>query len=248
MPVADIAGNTPGATLLVTAGLDGDEYIGIDAAYAAAEAYKDGDFCGRLIILPIVNMAGFEAGTSWNPVDKKYPKYCIPGSIFGSTPRMMRALVKTYAQNAALWLDLHSGATGESVIPHVWNALTGIKHVDAVSKMFCQNSGADIVVREHASAGIKKLGKLGCSYVLAESDEGAHHKKYIARAMEQLGMLPRKMSSPPRPRIFSKSMAITAANAREVERMEGVVLWQKTDPAAITDGRMGEIAYDEVKM
>jgi predicted deacylase len=249
MPVADIAGNTPGATLFITAGLDGDEYVGIEAAYATAETYKDGDFCGRLIIVPIVNIPGFDAGTSSNPIDGKFPKYCIPGSLFGNTPRMMRKLVKTYARYATLWLDLHSGATGETVIPHMWNAITEIKKVDAVSTMFCQNSGADIIVREHATAGIKKLGKQGCPYVLAESDEVAQHTEYIVRAMEQLGMLPRKLPPPARPRIFQKSMAFTAANKHEVERMTGsIVLWQKIEPATTQDGRLGEIAYDEVKM
>ncbi len=79
IPVAEIEGSLPGKTLLITAGMDGDEYAGIEAAFQAVEKYQHETFSGRLIILPVVNILGFENESSQNPLDQKFPKYIFPG-------------------------------------------------------------------------------------------------------------------------------------------------------------------------
>jgi predicted deacylase len=45
----------PQKTLLITAGIDGDEYAGIEVAYRLIDG-SDRPFAGRLLIIPIVNM------------------------------------------------------------------------------------------------------------------------------------------------------------------------------------------------
>jgi hypothetical protein len=55
IPVADIQGDSPGKTLLVIGGMDGDEYAGIEAAYQLAEKYASKNFASLLfqfLILP----------------------------------------------------------------------------------------------------------------------------------------------------------------------------------------------------
>ena len=47
VPVADIKGRAPGKTLLVTAGVDGDEYASIDAAYTMIDEVNKASFNGR---------------------------------------------------------------------------------------------------------------------------------------------------------------------------------------------------------
>jgi len=49
IPVAEISGKKYGKTLLVTAGMDGDENSGIEAAYRLIEEFKDRNFYGNLI-------------------------------------------------------------------------------------------------------------------------------------------------------------------------------------------------------
>ncbi|MCX6820164.1 MAG: succinylglutamate desuccinylase/aspartoacylase family protein [Candidatus Adlerbacteria bacterium] len=245
LPVADITGAKAGPTLLVTAGLDGDEYAGIEAAYAAAEKYSDGNFSGRLIILPLVNMPGFEAGVSHNPLDKKFPKYCIPGRAHGSpTERLMYYIVQTCARSAVLWLDLHSGARDEITTSCLWNDITGVPEVDARGELFTQHSGALAAVREHAGRRSKALAAYDCAYVLAESEDATQHMRYIERAMQQLGML---AGQPPTEtiRIFTKTRDMYTL-AEEIKTGE-VLLWHKTAPSARKGERAGEIAYDELK-
>src|SRR5690242_19972927 len=84
IPVFDIAGNQPGKTVLITAGVDGDEYAGIHAAYQLEENYRHGNFSGRLVIIPIVNVERFKQECSQNPLDGKLPKNIFPGSPDGS--------------------------------------------------------------------------------------------------------------------------------------------------------------------
>ena len=245
LPVADIIGNKAGPVLLVTAGLDGDEYAGIEAAYAAAEKYSDGNFSGRLIILPLVNMPGFEAGVSHNPLDGKFPKYCIPGQAHGSpTERLMQHIVQTYARTAVLWLDLHSGALGEITTSCIWSSTTGIAAVDARGKHYARVSGAPVAVCTPAHTGIRILAPYGCTYVLAESEDTTQHSIYIERAMQQLGMLP---GNPPEHtmRIFTKTRD-TYSQTEEI-RNDELLLWYKTAPPTRQGERVGEIAYDEKK-
>ncbi|MBY0473229.1 succinylglutamate desuccinylase/aspartoacylase family protein [Patescibacteria group bacterium] len=244
MPIADILGLKPGPTLLVTAGLDGDEYPPIAAAFEAAQRYKDGDFAGRLIILPIVNIAGFDAGTSKNPIDGKYPKYCIPGRLFGtSSDRLMRSVVKTYAQHSALWLDLHSAAQGETVIPCLWNNISGVASVDALGEAFTRVSGVIAAVREQGGRATCTLAKHGCTYVIAESEEEEQHAAYIEHALQVLGMIPDNSPTQP-PRIFTKTRDMKTFE--ETPNEGELVLWQKTTNLPGHKGRFGEIAYEEI--
>lgn len=242
LPVADISGR-PGKTLLVTAGMDGDEYAPIAAAFAAAEKYKEANFHGRLIILPIVNISGFEAGVSENPLDKKFPKYCIPGSRWGtSSERLMYHIVHTYARYADFWLDLHSGAQDEITQNCAWNALTGVADVDARGETFCTTSGLAAAVREPAGRAAKMLATFGCTYVLAESEDTHMHEQYIERAMQALGMVGGSPSTNP-VRIFKKTRDIYTLD--EYVHTNEMVLWSKLHNAERTGARVGEIAYDE---
>ncbi|MEO6508685.1 MAG: succinylglutamate desuccinylase/aspartoacylase family protein, partial [Patescibacteria group bacterium] len=85
MPIADLKGSTSGPTVVITAGMDGDEYTGILAAYDLIEHYSNTPFQGRIVVLPVMNIPGFYAGTSLNPEDGKFPKYIFPGSSSGSS-------------------------------------------------------------------------------------------------------------------------------------------------------------------
>ncbi len=240
-PLVDIHGR-PGTTLLITAGMDGDEYAPIAAAYEAAEKFRDGDFNGRLIIVPIVNIAGFEAHMSANPIDGKFPKYCIPGHAWGtSTERLIYTLVQTYARHAGLWLDLHSGAQNEIAIDCAWNDITSVEDIDARGTACITALGIDAAIREPAYRGLKTLARYGCAYVLAESEDEGTHAAYIERTMQTLGMLPGTPASR-HTRTFSKTRPLRTFEEMHALQDGEVVVWH-TIP---THGECrGAIAYDE---
>ncbi len=206
VPVADIAGQRSGSTFLVTAGMDGDEYAGIEAAYRLIDRYRDGDFSGRLVVIPIVNVDGFWNESSHNPTDGKFPKYIFPGSANGSpTERLVHWLVDNYVHDsvadtqANCWLDMHSGAITESLSPFLWLYHIDDNVHDSVADNIIHANMAEIVVYEKAGFGSKamRLAQKGCTYVIAESgsrgnrneDDVTRHVHWAEGVMHAFGMI-----------------------------------------------------------
>jgi len=186
IPVAQL-GNGSGKTVLITAGLDGDEYAGIEAAYTLIELYSKQKFDGRLIILPIVNIPGFEAGISWNPIDQKYPKHIFPGKEKGSsTEKLMHWLSDNFVRDVDLWIDLHSGASTEMLEPFVWfwetkNKVINQKAFGCLKKI----KSSRIVFQKEKEAFTENIAKQKTAYVLLESGQlGQRNKKDIKQHVD----------------------------------------------------------------
>ncbi|MCX6780834.1 MAG: succinylglutamate desuccinylase/aspartoacylase family protein [Candidatus Magasanikbacteria bacterium] len=172
IPVFDLVGKRPGPTMVVTGGMDGDEYTGIEAAYKLVADFSSRDFAGRLIVIPIVNIPGFFNESSLNPLDGIFPKMVFPGSANGSpTERLVFWLYNTYIKEANVWFDLHSGAITEGLNPYLWGFETDYAKVDAVVEQLRDARVAELYISENASWGSKaaRLAKEGCAYILAES-------------------------------------------------------------------------------
>ena len=202
IPVADIAGAAAGKTLLVTAGMDGDEYAGIEAAYQIIDQFAQGNFSGRIIVMPVVNIPGFEHESSYNPLDDRFPKNIFPGSSHGSTSeQLVHWLATTYAYHADAWIDLHGGSLTESIVPFIWTYATGVEAVDALTSAFHVASGAEVVVHEDAVwlSRASRLAKRGCMYALVESGERGgrdsvdinRHVGWVEALMREMGMSPK---------------------------------------------------------
>jgi len=233
-----IQGKKPGKTLLVTGGMDGDEYAGIEAAYTLAEQYKEGNFAGRLVIVPVVNMPGFQNESSHNPKDGKFPKFIFPGRRFGtSSERMVHRLLASYVRGADAWLDLHGGALTERMTPFLWMFDTGVVAVDSLGETFYRASGAAHVLVEKCGAGSKAytLARQGCLYILAESggrgerkaEDVERHMVWAGALMQTLGMLEETLSSHQPPAVYRHVELITAP-------FDGIV--RSTPRATVTKG------------
>jgi uncharacterized protein len=171
IPVAEFIGK-PGKTILVTAGMDGDEYVGIEAAYQLIETYKDREINGRLIIIPIVNIPGFSAETSTNPLDLKYPKHFYPGKPNGiPTERLIDWLDRTFIRDTDLWLDLHSGSLNEHLVPCILSYETVNRSLNTLSEKIIASLGAPVMVYEKPHAWVKteRLSRANVAYFIFES-------------------------------------------------------------------------------
>lgn len=201
IPVADISGGADGPTVVITAGMDGDEYAGIEAAYRIIDEMSVREFAGRLIVIPIVNIPGFEAECSYCPVDGQFPKNFFPGDSNGSaTERIVSWLVQNYLSEAKLWIDLHSGAITEGLNPFIYLYETDSRSVDALTQKLMAASISQTVLLQTASWGSKPalLAKMGCAYVLAESgargsygeSDVTRHTTLIKESLGVAGMIP----------------------------------------------------------
>ncbi|MBI5613776.1 succinylglutamate desuccinylase/aspartoacylase family protein [Candidatus Gottesmanbacteria bacterium] len=172
VPVFDRTSDLEGKTLLVTAGMDGDEYASIDAAYRMIEELRMSSFHGRIIIIPIVNSPGFEKETSYNPLDGKYPKLVGIGKKDGTeSDRLVDWIVDTYTLHADMWLDLHGGNLTEVMAPFLWAWETKTTSIDILMRSFCERNSPEFAVFEPYSFYGKAamLSQSSCGYICAES-------------------------------------------------------------------------------
>lgn len=102
--------NGDGPTLVVTAGVHGDEYEGQVAVATLARELKSGDIRGRLILLPMLNFPAAEAGLRTSPIDNGNLNRLFPGDPTGGPTAMIAHWHEEVLMPMANYaIDLHSG-------------------------------------------------------------------------------------------------------------------------------------------
>lgn len=197
VPVATF-GDGQGKTLLVTAGMDGDEYASIDAAYALIEKYRQSSCRGTLVVIPILNVPGFESETSYNPMDRKYPKYISRGKQAGSpSERLIWWLHTAYAFDADVWVDMHGGSLTEDLTPFFWGFETRTA-TDRTTKEILQSVVSPIRVYERRNRYTPMhTSEHHTSYFIAECGTGGRrdrqardmHVSWVEQCMNALDMI-----------------------------------------------------------
>lgn len=198
IPLARIQGKSKGPILLVTAGNDGDEYAGIAAGYTIIDLFAHQDFSGELIVIPIVNIPGFEQETSINPLDGKFPKHIYPGRVEGTSTERMRYWLRGYVQKADLWMDLHSGSLTEKVYPYIHAWKTSYAPVDDTLVKLLHCLDVPHIVFQTTTGDIHSPGTDDCGYLMCESGSfGSYdisaisrHVDWVTTAMTHLHMIP----------------------------------------------------------
>ena len=200
VPVARIQGSLPGQVLLVSAGMDGDEYASIDAAYGLIEEIsKVRDLRGSVVIIPIVNIPGFEAKKDYNPLDYKYPKLIFPGKPDGSpSERLIYWLSQNYILKSNAWIDLHGGALGEYLDPFVYIAQTGNTTLDNRYRSLIKILSAGKIVFDRESRwSFAQIHKSQIMHIISEAGFSADrsgtfidfHKRIVKTVMAFMGMI-----------------------------------------------------------
>lgn len=166
-----------GPTILITAGMDGDEYAAIKAANTLKKDLMVRNFPGVIHIVPIVNKSGFHAHTGKNPVDGKFPKEIFPGNPRGTeSDRIIHALWSTYGRNTTYWVDLHGGSTTERLSPFVWGYVTGVADFDAKTRSLLKTIDYPKMVVSPWHK-VTTLAKRGVFYILFEAGDLGTRKK-----------------------------------------------------------------------
>ena len=67
LPVTILNGEEPGKTVLITAGIHAEEYVGIQAAVELADRLKTEKIAGTVVIVKVINREAFEnrSGTGY---------------------------------------------------------------------------------------------------------------------------------------------------------------------------------------
>ena len=109
LPVVVARGSQPGKTLLVTAGVHGDEFEGMAALRQVCGELEPAAIRGTLVAVPIANPPSFEAGMRVNPDDRQDLARIFPGDPSGTvSEQIAHALTHRFIRHADLYCDLHS--------------------------------------------------------------------------------------------------------------------------------------------
>lgn len=126
-PLAIIRGSQPGPTVVITAGIHAAEYPGIKAALELSYDLDFSTITGTVIIVAMANAAGF-----WRRSNSMIPgsytstgtdqnlNRIFPGNAQGSPDERLAAALFALIETADYYIDLHSGDSYESLIPHAY--------------------------------------------------------------------------------------------------------------------------------
>ena len=117
-----ICGRRPGKTLVVTAGVHGCEYVGIEALNRLKMELDPAALSGRVILLPLVNPEGFYHGSKQTiPADGQNLNRMFPGNPDGTfSSQLASVLEETLYPEADFLMDLHGGDVNEALTPLIF--------------------------------------------------------------------------------------------------------------------------------
>ena len=117
IPVGVVIGK-PGPTILLTAGIHGDEYEGQIALRKLLFTLDPSTICGRLIILPSLNTPAVHAATRVSPLDQGNLNRAFPGCADGGpTAEIANLLESIILPVCDAAIDLHSGGKAAWFLP-----------------------------------------------------------------------------------------------------------------------------------
>lgn len=116
LPLLSITGVATGPTLVVTAGVHGDEYEGIEAIARIYQQLDPSQVQGTLLMVPICNVPAYEAAQRSSPVDGLNLARSFPGDATGTlTQRIAHWMTETLLCPADFYIDLHSGGIAAEI-------------------------------------------------------------------------------------------------------------------------------------
>jgi predicted deacylase len=104
-----VRGTVAGKTLVVVAGVHGDEFEGMAALRQVFAALTPDQLRGTFVAVPVANPSAYEAGLRVNPDDRQDLARVFPGNPAGTvTEQLAHALTQRFIRHADLFCDLHS--------------------------------------------------------------------------------------------------------------------------------------------
>lgn len=200
MPLFLVNGAHDGPTLVVTAGIHGSEYVGIEAAYRFVFGIDPAQLRGQLIVAPICSMTAYaKRATYIAPPDTKNLNRCFPGNVDGTFAEVLAAWIfEKLIRRGDAYIDLHGGDLNEALVPFSIVKRTGDAALDARSVALAESFGiAEVVVSEVKGSTVSAASDSGVPAVLAEiggqgvwsEDEVLRMLAGLRSAAAHLGML-----------------------------------------------------------
>lgn len=119
LPVRVIHGARPGPVLFVSAGIHGDEIIGVEIIRRVLARLPPRRLAGTVLAVPIVNVFGFVTQRRYLP-DRRDLNRCFPGSATGSlAAQLANVFTSEIVARCSYGIDLHSAAVHRYNYPQI---------------------------------------------------------------------------------------------------------------------------------
>jgi len=179
MSVHVIHGKADGPTVFVSAGIHGDEVIGVEIVRRLLRAPNLKSLRGTLIVIPIVNAFGFINHSRYLP-DRRDLNRSFPGSETGSlASRLAYMFLNEVVARSDFGIDLHSAAIHRTNLPQIRISANN-PHTAELAEVF----GAPVIMQSTLRDGsLRGAAKdIGKDVLLFEGGEGLRFDEMSVRA------------------------------------------------------------------
>jgi len=217
-PIHVKRGPKPGPTVFVSAAVHGDELNGTGAIRSMIDDEEVQLLCGQLILIPVINVLGFEAHSRYLP-DRRDLNRCFPGSANGSqASRLARVVFDEIVGRSDFGIDLHTAAIRRTNFPNVRGDLSN-PQVQRLAQAF----GCEIVVNDQGPEGAfrRAATEAGCATIILEAGEVwkmepmivEYARRGVMNVLRHLGMIPGQAKQPPFRYVVERTQWIRANHA-----------------------------------
>jgi len=239
-----IHGRNDGPTVFVSAGIHGDEVIGVEIVRRLLRSKNLKTLRGTLIVVPIVNTFGFLNHSRYLP-DRRDLNRCFPGSPNGSLgSRLAHIFLEEIVGRCSLGIDLHSAAINRMNLPQV-----RVSANNRETLRLAREFGAPVILTSALRDGSlrQEAKKLGVDVLLFEAGEGMRFDEMsvragvagILRVLKDIKMLPKAGIAKPKADSMlcadSNWLRAPAGGLLRMFKAEGDVVDENDIVAAISD-------------
>lgn len=168
LPVRVLRGEREGPCVFVTGAVHGDELNGVGVVRGLLRADELALERGSLILVPVVNVLGFERRSRYLP-DRRDLNRSFPGLRSGSgASRLANRIFTTIVDRSDFGIDLHTGAAHRTNFPNVRGDLRN-PGVRRLALAF----GTEVIVNSRGPTGSLRQAatKAGCPTIVLEGGE-----------------------------------------------------------------------------
>lgn len=202
IPIRVVRSKHAGPVVFISAAVHGDELNGTGIIHELFSSAPITLKCGTLLLLPVVNVLGFEQQERYMP-DRRDLNRSFPGSPNGSlASRVADKIMREVVSKCDYGIDLHTAATFRTNFPNIRGDLSnpGVKRLaDAF--------GCELIVDGKGPAGSlrREACKVGCWTLILEAGEPYKLEpsmletgvRGIRNALIELGMTSGRLIKPP---------------------------------------------------
>src|SRR5437667_283457 len=116
LPLHEIVGDKPGPTLGISAGIHGEEAVGVEVVYRFMQSLDPSALRGRLLVLPVANPSSYAAISRHTPIDGGNLNRLFPGHRDGQlTEQLAFVMSEQFLRRIDNYVDLHAGGAYPTV-------------------------------------------------------------------------------------------------------------------------------------